>query len=141
MPTSLDLLVATAGDLQKGLSSGHLTSVELVDAYLDQIEKHDGYLHAIISKPPRASLFEQARKLDEERQSKSIRGKLHGIPILIKVGLPHCHFAHSLILVYRITLRHCQYCIWAQLQAAWLLLIPNPRAMLILSTEYICSTH
>ncbi|KAM0801933.1 amidase signature domain-containing protein [Usnea florida] len=83
-PTSLDLLVATAGDLQRGLSSGQLTSVELVDACLAQIENHDGYFHAIISKPPRATLVEQAKKLDEERRNKAIRGKLHGIPILIK---------------------------------------------------------
>lgn len=135
-PTSLDVLVATAGDLQRGLSSGQLTSVELVDAYLDQIENHDGYLHAIISKPPRARLVEQARKLDEERENKAIRGRLHGIPTLIKVGLQTFLFAYSLILVilvYRTTSRHYQSCTWARLQAASLLLVPNPRAMLRLS--------
>ena len=91
-PTSLNLLVATAGDLQKALSSGHLTSVELVSACLDQIERHDAYLHAIISKPPRANLVEQAQKLDEERKEKGVRGKFHGIPVLIKVRHPHVLF-------------------------------------------------
>ena len=85
MSTSVDLLAATAGDLQRDLSSGSLTSVKLVNACLDQIEQHDNYLHAVISKPPRAHLVEQAQKLDVERKTKGIRSKLHGIPILIKV--------------------------------------------------------
>ena len=85
MSTSVNLLAATAGDLQRDLSSGNLTSVELVNACLDQIEQHDDYLHAVISKPPRAYLVEQAQKLDVERKTKGIRSKLHGIPILIKV--------------------------------------------------------
>ena len=85
MLTSVDLLAATAGDLQRDLSSGILTSVELVNACLDQIERHDDYLHAVISKPPRAYLVEQAQKLDVERKMKGMRSKLHGIPILIKV--------------------------------------------------------
>lgn len=38
---SVNLLVSTAADLQRDLSSGHLTSVELVNACLDQIEQHD----------------------------------------------------------------------------------------------------
>ena len=85
MSTSVNLLAATAGDLQRDLSSGGLTSVELVNACLDQIEQHDDYLHALISKPPRAHLVEQAQKLDIERKMKGIRSELHGIPILIKV--------------------------------------------------------
>ena len=84
-PTSVDLLVATAVDLQRDLSSGNLTSVELVNACLDQIEQHDDHLNAIISKPPRVNLVVQAQKLDVERKMKRIRGKLHGIPVLIKV--------------------------------------------------------
>ena len=83
--TSLNLLVATAGDLQKELSAGNLTSVDLVNACLDQIERHDDYLHGIISKAPRASLVEQAQRLDNERKANEIRSTLHGIPILIKV--------------------------------------------------------
>ncbi|CAD6586563.1 MAG: hypothetical protein ASARMPRED_002760 [Alectoria sarmentosa] len=79
-----NLLVATAGDLQRELSSGKLASTDLVNACLDQIEKHDGYLRAMISVAPRASLVEQAQRLDDERKTNKIRGKLHGIPILIK---------------------------------------------------------
>ena len=82
---AVNLLTATAGDMQRSLSSGILTSVELVNACLDQIEQHDDYLHAVISKPPRMILVEQAEKLDVERKMNGARGKLHGIPILIKV--------------------------------------------------------
>lgn len=84
---SLDLLTATAGDLQKKLCSGDLTSVQLVNACLDQIEKHDGYLHGVIAKAPRASITQQAQKLDDERAAGKLRGKLHGVPILLKVCL------------------------------------------------------
>ena len=116
--TSLDVLVATAGDLQRGLSSGESTSVELVEAYLDPKSKSmmATYTRSSVS-PPRARLVEQARKLDEERENKAVRGKLHGIPILIKVGLQTFLPADSLIFVYRTTSRHCQSCTWVRLRA------------------------
>lgn len=85
MSKSLNLLTATAGDVQRDLISETLTSVELVNACLDQIEQHDDYLNAVISKAPRAHLVEQAQSLDVERKMKGIRSKLHGIPILIKL--------------------------------------------------------
>lgn len=130
---SVNLLVATAGDLQRDLSSGHLTSVELVNACLDKIEQYDHYLHAVISRPPRANLVEQAQNLDVERKTKKARGKLHGIPILIKVGAARLIISsgHCLICVYRTILRLCLSSTWAPLQAVWLLLVPNPRAMQI----------
>lgn len=80
-----NLLVATAADLQRGLRSKDFTSVDLIDACLDQIKRHDEYLHAMISVAPRASLLDQAQKLDDERRNNKVRGKLHGIPILVKV--------------------------------------------------------
>ena len=127
MSTSIDLLAATAGDLQRELSSGNLTSVELVNACLDQIERHDDYLHAVISRAPRAHVVEQAQKLDLERQTGRIRGKLHGIPILIKV-LPHSYFTSTcLIPKYRITLRLCRNSTWAPLREVLLLLVRSPR--------------
>ena len=87
----LDLLVATAGELEIELVCGNLTSVDLVNACLDQIDRHDGYLHAMISIAPRASLVQQAQKLDDERKNEKIRSKLHGIPILVKVLQPFTH--------------------------------------------------
>lgn len=83
---NLDLLTATASDLEEALSRGRVTSEDLVSRYLDRIERYNGYLHAIIATPPRDAVLKIARSLDRERGSGAIRGPLHGIPIIIKVG-------------------------------------------------------
>ncbi|KAH8601745.1 amidase signature domain-containing protein [Bisporella sp. PMI_857] len=80
--TGFDPLLATATELQNLLSSGALTSVDLVNQGFAQIERYDDYLRAIISVSPTA--LEDARRLDRERVSGRIRGPLHGIPMLIK---------------------------------------------------------
>lgn len=79
----LDLLTATAWDLQGQLTTGRLTSVELVKQCLEQIKKHDEYLHAVLATSPVALV--EAEKLDRERRQGELRGPLHGIPILVKV--------------------------------------------------------
>ncbi|KAI1248790.1 hypothetical protein MGN70_009992 [Eutypa lata] len=81
---NLDLLTATASDLEEALSRGRVTSEDLVSRYLDRIERYNGYLHAIIATPPRDAVLKIARSLDRERGSGAIRGPLHGIPIIIK---------------------------------------------------------
>lgn len=82
---AFDVLTTTAAELQMSLTSGLLTSVQLVQVYLDEIEKHNGYLKAVIAAAPRASLMQKAKALDEERSSGTIRSQLHGLPILVKV--------------------------------------------------------
>ena len=82
---SLDVLTADVKLLQNLLENGRTTSVNLVDSYLAQVHKHDGYLHAMLSMPSRDSLRNAAAKLDEERLRKKIRSPLHGIPIVVKV--------------------------------------------------------
>ena len=79
---SFDPLTATASQLQRLLTSGKSTSVELCQVYLDQIAKHDHYLKAIVVVAPTA--LSHAAALDEERRQGSVRGPLHGIPILVK---------------------------------------------------------
>jgi amidase len=84
-----DPLVATASDLQKLLDDGDITSEDLVNIYLAQIEKHNHHgmkLNAIISTAPRATVLTAARALDQERRVKGKRGPLHGIPVILKVG-------------------------------------------------------
>ncbi|KAI1368526.1 putative glutamyl-tRNA amidotransferase subunit A [Xylaria arbuscula] len=80
----LNLLTATASDLEAALRSGHLTSEELVFAYLRRIKEYNGYLKAIISTPPEDHVLSIARNLDLERSAGKIRGPLHGIPIVLK---------------------------------------------------------
>ncbi|KAK4236509.1 amidase signature enzyme [Achaetomium macrosporum] len=75
--------------LSKLLSDRVLTSVEIVERYLAQIAKHNHAgltLNAIISVAEEKTLFDQARRLDEERERGKLRGPLHGIPILLKMS-------------------------------------------------------
>ncbi|KAI0876849.1 amidase signature domain-containing protein [Hypoxylon argillaceum] len=83
----LHLLTASAAELQALLRSGDITSVQLVKACLNQIEKYDRSgptLRAIVSTPPLASLLSVADGLDKEREAGKVRGPLHGIPIIVK---------------------------------------------------------
>lgn len=72
-------------DLQKAMTSGRVTSKELVDMYLERIEKYDAQgpkLNSIISVNEQAD--ELAEELDTERGQSGARGALHGIPIILK---------------------------------------------------------
>ena len=72
-------------ELQKGLTEGEFTSVDLVNLYLDQISKFDQdgpKLDAIAEINP--DVYDIARQLDYERKTKGPRSLLHGIPLVIK---------------------------------------------------------
>ncbi|KAF1964182.1 amidase signature enzyme [Bimuria novae-zelandiae CBS 107.79] len=82
-----DPLVASAFELAEMLNAGVITSVEIVEAYLHQIEQHNRrgrQLQALISVAPRHELVRIARRLDDERSRGKRRGPLHGIPIVLK---------------------------------------------------------
>ncbi|KAI0095556.1 putative glutamyl-tRNA amidotransferase subunit A [Nemania sp. FL0031] len=81
---TIDVLTADVQALQSLLSDGQITSHELIDVYLNQVRKHNDFLRAVIETTPRELLLRRARNLDDERRSGTIRGPLHGIPILIK---------------------------------------------------------
>ena len=74
----------TAQDILQALQSGNLTSEELVLGYLAQINKTNHYLRAVLQVSP--TLVHDAKERDRERQEGSVRGPLHGLPILVKVG-------------------------------------------------------
>ncbi|KAE8442398.1 hypothetical protein EG329_003415 [Mollisiaceae sp. DMI_Dod_QoI] len=88
MPTpSFNVLTATAAELQSLLKAGTLTSVQIIETYLAQIEKHNhagAHLNAIITIAPRGLALSRAAKLDQERREGKIRGPFHGLPIIIK---------------------------------------------------------
>jgi len=82
-----DPLTTTAAKLQTLLESGDLTSVAIVEKYLDQIQRYDKAgpcLNALISVAPRHILISEALRLDSERASGKTRGPFHGIPIILK---------------------------------------------------------
>ena len=84
---TLNLLTASATDIQMLLSSGQITSVQLVELCLSQIDKYDrrGWeLRAMMFISNREKLMGIARALDQERANGKIRGRLHGVPIVLK---------------------------------------------------------
>ena len=84
-PDDFPLNEVTIAELQQKMSSGALTSRSVVEQYLkriDAIDKHGPALNAVIELNPDALAI--AESLDRERKSNSVRGPLHGIPVLIK---------------------------------------------------------
>ncbi|KAH6714418.1 amidase signature domain-containing protein [Leptodontidium sp. MPI-SDFR-AT-0119] len=85
--STLELLSLDSAGLQRKLDAGLLTSVELVQACLAEIDKHDqrgAKLNAMISIVPNHLLLERAAQLDRERTAGRVRSTFHGIPILVK---------------------------------------------------------
>lgn len=90
-PRRLDALVqgdleeATIAEMQAAMASGKLTSLRLVNFYLDRIQSLDRSgprITSIIETNPDAR--DIARQLDAERAARGPRGPLHGIPITLK---------------------------------------------------------
>jgi Asp-tRNA(Asn)/Glu-tRNA(Gln) amidotransferase A subunit family amidase len=98
----LNLLTADIKTLQQMLTAGTITSASLVDAYLAQIHKHDGYLHAMIQTTPLKILKDAAKTLDDERGAGKVRGPLHGIPVIVKVCIRVCGYGYEHGYEYRL---------------------------------------
>lgn len=76
------LAEATVDELQAGLGAGLFTSVDLVDAYVARTKEVNGSVRAVTELNPEVLVI--ASQLDAERRNGTVRGPLHGIPILIK---------------------------------------------------------
>lgn len=69
--------------LQQQMNKGQLTSVELINYYLERIEKFDeNKLNSVVQINKNA--LERAKALDKLRAEGKIMGPLHGIPVLLK---------------------------------------------------------
>ena len=80
-----EILEATIMEIQAAMDAGKITSKELVQMYLDRIERYDDQgpaIHAIITVNPDA--LQIAEELDREREEQGPRSLLHGIPIIVK---------------------------------------------------------
>ncbi len=80
-----ELSEATISGLTDAMASGHYTSRQICEKYLERIASIDqieGGLNAVIELNPDALSI--ADKLDQERADGQLRGALHGIPIMIK---------------------------------------------------------
>jgi amidase len=80
--TSFEFVEATIPELQAAMASGEVSSKDLVKGYLDRIQSLNPLLHAVIETNPNAISI--AQHLDNERRRGTVRGPLHGIPILVK---------------------------------------------------------
>src|SRR4029078_6143 len=65
------------------LESRQVSSVELTQAYLDQIQKHDGQIKAFLLVDPDVALA-RAKEIDDARAAGKPAGKLGGLPVAIK---------------------------------------------------------
>jgi amidase len=82
---SFQLEEATVDQLQNLMHSGRLTSREITSLYIKRIQDFDKKgpkLNSVIELNPDA--LQIAESLDHERANKKVRGRLHGIPVLIK---------------------------------------------------------
>jgi Asp-tRNA(Asn)/Glu-tRNA(Gln) amidotransferase A subunit family amidase len=81
-PAPFDPVGATIPEMQAAMAEGRISAVTLTRFYLQRIQEHDPALGAVIHVNPNAIL--EAVALDRERASGTVRGPLHGIPIVLK---------------------------------------------------------
>jgi amidase len=77
-----ELFEVTIQQLQEHFKKGHFTSVEYVKYCLSRIRALDSYIETVIETNPEAEQI--AAALDNERARGSVRGPLHGLPVLVK---------------------------------------------------------
>ncbi|MGD2050220.1 MAG: amidase family protein, partial [Chloroflexota bacterium] len=73
----------TIPELQALMEGGELTSYDLVVYYLERIQRYDvDKLNSVLELNP--EVLEIAQALDDERAAGTVRGDMHGIPVLLK---------------------------------------------------------
>lgn len=87
-----DILFSTATGIAEQIRDRKISSSELVDLFVDRIERADADLNAVVVRDfDRAR--EAARACDDDLAAGRVRGPLHGVPVTIKesydiAGLP-----------------------------------------------------
>jgi amidase len=82
---SFSVVEASIADLQAAMTRGEVTSLDLVNQYLDRIATLDQAgprVNAVLEINPDARKI--AKALDFERKHHGARGPLHGIPVMVK---------------------------------------------------------
>jgi amidase len=82
---TFDVVEASIADIRQALEVGRVTSLELVRAYLDRMDRFDAAgprLNAVVVRNPEAE--REARASDERRAAGAVLGPLDGIPYTAK---------------------------------------------------------
>ena len=79
---NFELQEKTVTELMAMMKSGEISAREITKKYLERIEKVDKRINSIVEVNPDA--LNIAEELDRERKSGKLRGKLHGIPVILK---------------------------------------------------------
>ncbi len=93
---ALDVVELSAADARARMQAGTLTSRALTSAYLARIgalDKAGPVLNAVIELNPEA--LADAEQLDAERAAGTVRGPMHGIPVLLKDNIDAVGMANS----------------------------------------------
>ncbi|GAB7351180.1 hypothetical protein MBLNU459_g1628t1 [Dothideomycetes sp. NU459] len=87
---TLNIVEANIADLQAALSSGAITSVELVSRYLQRISTYDARGPCLNSIPIlNPAAFDEAAESDARRAVGQLRGPLDGIPYTLKDSMKY----------------------------------------------------
>jgi amidase len=81
--SSNDLVFLSASELAEKIKSHQVTSLEVVNAYLDHIKKYNHTLNAIVTLDKDAAI-RRAQEADAALARGELWGPLHGVPITIK---------------------------------------------------------
>ena len=79
-----DIVLTEAHALSKAIATRKISCVEVMDAYLDQIERVNPKVNAIVALQDRPALIAQARERDAQVARGEIMGPLHGFPHAVK---------------------------------------------------------
>ncbi|MDQ4045356.1 MAG: amidase [Chloroflexota bacterium] len=107
-PVNEELVEMTIAQMQAAMESGSMTSRQLTGKYLERIATLDDrgpMLNSVLYLDANAALH-AAEALDNERAAGTVRGPLHGIPILLKdnidaMGMPTTAGSIALVPNYR----------------------------------------
>ncbi len=79
----MNIVFATAGQLAQMIRDQEVSAVEVLDAYLEQIEKHNDKINAIVTLDTEKAK-QRAKEADEALARGENWGLLHGVPVTIK---------------------------------------------------------